>query len=284
MEETKTQVEVYQANEVAPPSGGDGLDTQIATAKQYPRDLKKFVANTTAMVCKNEATAASCLFALPRGGKTIEGRTIRFAEIVAINYGNLRIADRIVMEGEKEVIAEAIVFDMENNVAFKSEVPMGIVYGKGDHEGERYNEDMILMTKRAAQAKARRNAILTAVPPVMTEDIELAIDKMLLVEGAEFDKRVVDTMGYLKKAKVGESEVCQLLLIKKIGDMNAAHLRTLRGIATGIHKNEFTAETLLEGIKKKAGASAVSSAANRRREKQGEGQSDAQTTTPEKEE
>ena len=275
----KTEVEVYKANEVAPPSNGDGLDTQIATAKQYPRDLAKFVSNTTAMVCKNEATAASCLFALPRGGKTIEGRTIRFAEIVAINYGNLRIADRIVMEGEKEVIAEAIVFDMENNVAFKSEVPMSIL----NSSGERYNDDMILMTKRAAQSKARRNAILTAVPPVMTEDIELAIDKTLLVEGAEFEKRVTDTMAFLEKAGVKEGDVCQLLLIKKIGDMNAAQLRTLRGIATGIHKNEFTAETLLEGIKKKSGASAINSAANRRRKTQGEGQSDAKTE-PEKKE
>jgi len=272
-----TEVEVYQANEVAPPSGGDGLDTQIATAKQYPRNLKTFVEQTTALVCKNESTAASCVYALPRGGKTIEGRTVRFAEIVALNYGNLRIADRIVMEGQKEVVAEAIAFDMEKNVAIKSEVPMSIV----NKDGERYNDDMILMTKRAAQSKARRNAILTIVPPVMTEGIELAIDKLLLVRGSDFDKRLLDTMEFLKGVGVGESEVCQLLLIKKIGDMNQANLRILRGMAACISNKEFTAETLLGGIKKKGGASAVSSAANRRREKQGEGQSEAQTTTPE---
>lgn len=274
----ETEVEVYKAGEVAPPSNGDGLDTQIATAKQYPRNLKKFIKNTVALVCKNESVAASCVYSLPRAGKTIEGRTVRFAEIVALNYGNLRVSDRIVMETDKEVVAEAIAFDMENNVAIKSEVPISIL----NKEGVRYDEHMILTTKRAAQSKARRNAILTIIPPVITESIELAIDKTLLVTGADFESRKTKCIEYLKNNGIGEKEICSLLLIKNISDMNQAHLRTVRGMVMGIENKEFTAETLLQGMEKK-GASDISSAANRRRKQQqnqGVGQSETKTETP----
>ena len=40
-------------------------------------------------------TAEGCFFSLPRGGKRLEGPSIRLAEICAATYGNLRCGSRI---------------------------------------------------------------------------------------------------------------------------------------------------------------------------------------------
>ena len=57
------------------------IDTQIATARAYPRSLKRFRETATTMATLDEKTAASCFYALPRGGKSIMGPSARLAEI-----------------------------------------------------------------------------------------------------------------------------------------------------------------------------------------------------------
>jgi hypothetical protein len=49
------------------------IDTQIATARRFPRSVTKFIAEATSLVALNETVAGECIYALPRGGKTIEG-------------------------------------------------------------------------------------------------------------------------------------------------------------------------------------------------------------------
>ena len=49
------------------------LDTQISTAKQYPRSLKGAIDNIMSLATLDEQTAADCMYAMPRGGKPIRG-------------------------------------------------------------------------------------------------------------------------------------------------------------------------------------------------------------------
>src|SRR5689334_25197305 len=79
------------------------VDCQIATAHQYPRSLAQFYKRAEAMVTVDEETAQSCFYQLrrkdkdaPGGYKMIEGESIRMAEIVAANFGNLRSAVHVV--------------------------------------------------------------------------------------------------------------------------------------------------------------------------------------------
>lgn len=50
------------------------VDSQVATAKQYPRSIKRCIDNSIAMATMDVETAQSCGYALPRGGKPITGR------------------------------------------------------------------------------------------------------------------------------------------------------------------------------------------------------------------
>ena len=67
------------------------VNTQVATAKQYPRNIKQIIATVTDYVTMDLETAASCTYSKPQGGKFIEGESIRLAEIMAAEWGNLAI-------------------------------------------------------------------------------------------------------------------------------------------------------------------------------------------------
>jgi hypothetical protein len=58
-------------------------------------------------------------YKLPRGGKKIEGPSVRMAEVVAYSWGNLRVDARIATGGAKTVTAVGTAFDLERNVAVR---------------------------------------------------------------------------------------------------------------------------------------------------------------------
>ena len=66
------------------------VDSQVATAKQYPRDLARSINNSIAMATMDYNTAQSCGYALPRGGKPITGPSVHLAKLIVSNWGNIR--------------------------------------------------------------------------------------------------------------------------------------------------------------------------------------------------
>lgn len=150
------------------------IDTQIATAHQYPRSVAKVVKNVLSLVTISADSAAECGYALPRGGKPILGPSIRLAEIVAGQWGNCRVGARVVHVDrfEKYLEAEGVFHDLETNTATTARVRRRIV----DSRGNLYNDDMIVVTGNAACAIAKRNAILAGVPKaVWNEAYETAL-------------------------------------------------------------------------------------------------------------
>src|SRR5688500_14733606 len=84
--------------------GGDALaalnrseiDMQISTAKKYPRSVTRFKRDVESLACLDEETAATMFYSLPRGGKNIIGPSVRFAEVVASSWGNIRSGARVI--------------------------------------------------------------------------------------------------------------------------------------------------------------------------------------------
>src|SRR5215470_13350412 len=145
------------------------LDVQIATARRYPRSLALFKQRALTMIRLDIETARGCFYALPRRQRqedgtfrrvNITGPSVRLAEIVATAWGNIRAGARIVAETDREVVAQGYCHDLETNNAQVMEISRRIV----DRNGRRYPEDVITLTKNAACAIARRNAIYAVVP------------------------------------------------------------------------------------------------------------------------
>ena len=93
------------------------VDSQVATAKRYPRDIRRSIDNSVVMATMNQETAQSCNYALPRGGKPITGPSVHLAKIIVSNWGNMRTEAKVVQITDKQVISRGTCWDLETNVA-----------------------------------------------------------------------------------------------------------------------------------------------------------------------
>jgi hypothetical protein len=233
-----TALETIQATEVTiTPTALESqtraeIDVQIATANRYPRSLTKFTNEATGYVTLSPEIADGCIYALPRGGKELEGPSIRFAEVIASTWGNLRCAARIVSEDEKFITAQAIVHDLQTNVCVAEEVRRAIV-GK---DGRRYNNDMVIVTGMAAKSIALRNAILKVIPRSVWEPIYKKAEATI-TGGKDVETRLAAAFQFFLDKKVPEAKILNALSISSRAELNQNHLLTLIGWANSIKDN-----------------------------------------------
>lgn len=218
------------------------IDTQIATAKAFPRSLTKFRDKALSMATFSEDIAAACTYALPRGGSKLEGPSIRLAEIVAASYTNVQYGGRVIANDGKMITAQGVCIDLENNVKATVEVSRKIT----DKNGKTYNQDMQVMTGNAAIAIAVRNAIFKVIPGALVSAIQ---DKAKEVARGTAETLVVrrdKAIAYFKSIGVKEEQLCAVLEIKKVGDIDLDKLETLTGMKTAIKNGEATVKSLFE--------------------------------------
>ncbi len=227
------------------PSGSLGIivaseiSQQITTAKAYPRDIKTFRNEAMGLATMNEDIADECFYALPRAGKSIQGPSVRLAEIVAHAWGNCRAGSRVIEEGDKFVTAQGLFHDLETNVAVTYEVRRRIV----DKHGKRYNADMIATTANAACSIALRNAVFKGVPkaywsPIYEEARRVAIGDIDTLA----NKRMV-AINYLLSHGVTPERVFAALGVKNEEEITLEHLATLKGTVQSIGSGEYSIET-----------------------------------------
>lgn len=88
---------------------------QIFMARQFPRNI--FAAEKRILdACKRPALAQTAVYRYPRGGQSVEGPSIRLAEVLAQNWGNLSFGVKELEQREGESVALAYAWDLETNV------------------------------------------------------------------------------------------------------------------------------------------------------------------------
>ena len=217
-----------------------GIDTQIATAKQYPRVLTECIRDAKTLATLDQETAGTMMYALPRGGKAIEGPSARLAEVVASSWGNLRVDADIVGEDATHVTAMGTCFDVEKNVAIRVRVKRRIT----DKNGRRFNEDMIGVTSNAAISIALRNAVFKVVPPALWQSVYRAARHASLGDGGTMQQKRQGAGDWIKKIGVTETEMFAALGVKGWDDVGEDELITLRGYRTSIQEGEIDADRI----------------------------------------
>lgn len=214
------------------------IDQQVATAHRYPRSVKRFRDEALQMVTLNESIAESCIYALPRSGKTIEGPSARFAEVVASAWGNCRAGARVVSDAGEFITAQGVFHDLERNVAITYEVQRRIT----DKNGKRFNADMIGVTGNAASSIALRNAILKGVPKAFWDDMYQAARRTVMGDFKTLANRRADALKAFVSLGVSEAQVFAKLDVSGIEDIGMEHLVILRGLITAIKDGDTTPE------------------------------------------
>jgi len=88
---------------------------QIFMARQFPRNV--FQSEQRILdACKRPSLAETAIYSYPRGGTKVEGPSIRLAEVLAQNWGNLAFGIKELEQRPGESVAMAYAWDLETNV------------------------------------------------------------------------------------------------------------------------------------------------------------------------
>jgi len=221
---------------------------QMEFARKYPRSVVQFKREALTLATEDEETAGSCFYALPRAGKTIEGPSVRLAEIVAHCWGHLRVNTRDIEEGEKVVRSQTVCWDMQANVAIGIEAARKIT----DRNGRRYNEDMIAMTMAACRSVSFRNGIWKVVPFSFVKDVYEQAKLTSIGKAMTMEQRRDKVLGEWAKLTVKPEELCAIVGVKAVGDLTADNLVALQGLKTAIKEGDTTLDSVLAEVRSRA--------------------------------
>lgn len=218
------------------------IDIQVSTAKQYPRCIPDVLNKISTYATMDVETAADCFYVLRRNGSngsnTVEGLSVRMAEIIAGAWGNLRVQTRIIGNDGKTITAQGICHDLETNVAVSVEVKRRIT----DKYGKTYSEDMQVVTGNAASAIAFRNAVLKVVPKAVTKRVIEGIKQVALGQSLDLETSRQRMIEYFAKLGVTKEMLLEYLNLKKVDEIDKEAVFELRATANAIKEGTTTVQ------------------------------------------
>lgn len=146
---------------------------QIFMAKQFPRNT--FQSEQRILdSCKRPTLAQVAMYQYPRGGTKVTGPSIRLAEVLAQNWGNLSFGIKELEQREGESVAMAYCWDQETNV--RQEKVFVVKHAIGTKKGLKLLTDPRDIYEKVANDGARRlrACILGIIPG---DIVDRAIDE-----------------------------------------------------------------------------------------------------------
>lgn len=158
------------------------VQAKLIMARKFPRDMARVRARILEE-CKSIGLAEKAQWKYPRGGKVLSGPSIRLAEVIARNYGNMTFGVRELERRNGSSLAQAFCWDLETNVSSEKdfEVPHEMKSGK---TMKRLTDPRDIYELVANNGSRRmRAAILAMVPVSIIEDAEAACRSTLVKGG-----------------------------------------------------------------------------------------------------
>lgn len=221
------------------------LDQQITTARAYPRSIRRFKSDCRDLVTLSESVAKECFYAVPRDGTVIQGPSARLAEVVLHAWGNVHSAARVIGEDGDYIVAQGVVWDLENNNKRVVEVRRRIV----NKYGRRFSADMIQTTANAACSIALRNAAFGVVPKALWNDVYEEAKKVVVGDSSTLETRRAAMVAHFQKAGVTVERILSTVGVPGLEDIGTEELLVLHGIANAIREGELTLDAAFPGAK-----------------------------------
>ncbi len=154
------------------------VEGQIVMAKRYPRNQQVAISNIM-KACERKKLAEQAVYSFPRGGQTVTGPSIRLAEVMAQNWGNLSFGIREIVRHSGSSEMQAYCWDLESNVfverKFTTRHIRDTKRGSYDLTDER---DIYELTANQG-ARRLRACILEIIPGDVQDSAIEAVDRTL---------------------------------------------------------------------------------------------------------
>ena len=226
---------------------------QIVMAKKFPRD---YVAscNRIMQACQRKGLAEKAMYEYPRGGTKVVGPSIRLAEALAQNWGNMSfgIVELEQKAGESQVMAYA--WDLETNT--RQEKIFSVPHIRSTKKGNVPLTDPRDIYEMVANQGARRlrSCILGIIPSDVVEDAMEQCNQTLI---GKADKPIIDLVKDMAAIFKKEFSVPLEAIEKYIGCKSEAFsmndLVRLKRVYTSLKDGMSKREEIFElpGVEKK---------------------------------
>lgn len=169
------------------------VEARYLMAINRPRDVMQFRARLLAE-CERPGFAATVEYAVPRGGTTIKGESIRFVETALRLYMNVLSETMVVFDDDDRLIQRITLTDLETNTTYYQDVVMRKALERRDPKGQevissrmnssnqavhlvRVQDDELTMKVNALSSKAIRTNGLRLLPAdIVAEAVAVARD------------------------------------------------------------------------------------------------------------
>ena len=216
---------------------------KLVIAKRFPRNEVEAYAKAME-ACQRPTMAAKAFYSFPRGGQTVEGPTIRFAEELARCWGNIDYGIKELSQDDGKSEMQAYAWDLETNAQSVQNFTNPHKREKTDRKTrtvvmENLTSHRDIYENNANMATRRlRSRILAILPSWFVED---AIEECKKTLAGRNDTPLIDRVKKMVVAfaKIGVTqEQIEKRLKKKIDTMNADDFVEYTGIYNAIKQGE----------------------------------------------
>jgi hypothetical protein len=170
------------------------VQAMMTVARRFPRDAVQAM-DRILNACARPTLAATALYSYARGGQEIAGPSIRLAEAMAQEWGNIQFGIRELEQRHGESTVEAYAHDLERNVR-QSKV-FQVRHERHTRKGVQYLSDPRDLYELVANQGARRlrACILGVIPGDVVEAAVEACDATMRADcdtGPETQRKLVE--------------------------------------------------------------------------------------------
>jgi hypothetical protein len=226
---------------IATTKAAQEVQAAIVMAKQCPRDQDAAFARIIA-ACKRRTLADAATYGYKRGGSEVTGPSIRLAEEIARNWGNLDVGFTELDQSGGRSSVQAYAWDLETNTRITRvfEVPH-VRHTKGGTYPLTDPRDIYEAVANQA-ARRMRACILAAIPGDVVEAAVAQCEKTLTSGHAKpLRDRVRDAIALFAGIGVGKAQI-EAKIQHSVDSMTERELLSLGKVFNGIRDGYATVE------------------------------------------
>ncbi len=221
---------------------------KLVIAKRFPRDEVAAYARV-AQACQRKGIAEKAFFSYSRGGSTVSGVTIRFAEELARCWGNIDYGIKELSQDEGKSEMQAYAWDLETNAQSVQNFTNPHIREVGGKAKILTSQRDIYENNANMGARRLRSRILAILP---NDLVDMAIAECKKTLAGNNDEPLIDRVKKMVVAfsKLGVTqEQIELKLKRKVESMTADDFVEYIGIYNAIKNGESKVADWFEGEK-----------------------------------
>lgn len=216
------------------------VQAQVVMAKKFPRDENAAIIRIK-RACERKSLAETAQYAFPKGGQMVTGPSIRLAEVIAQNWGNVDYGLKELSNDGTWAEAMAYAWDLETNTMVRKQFRVKLE--RHTKRGVSKLTDPRDIYEHVANFGMRRvrACILGIIPGDVVEEAESICQKSLSSSEEPLQDRIKKLLYAFDKIGVSKDAI-EKRLGHKVEAMLATHIvdygRIFNSIKDGVSKRE----------------------------------------------